>query len=66
MQPVYTLSETMQTLLRREIYAVEGHRVINDFTSGWQCECKVFAPKVHCDHVRQALRLRTVRKAPTP
>jgi hypothetical protein len=59
MQP---LSTPLHTVYPREIYAVDGHRVINDAASGWKCECRVFAPSLHCDHVRQAVRFRAVRE----
>jgi hypothetical protein len=56
----------MQTIYPREVYSVEGHRVINDANQGWKCECHVFAPNLQCDHVRQALRFRAIRQAAPP
>jgi hypothetical protein len=55
-----------ELIYRREVYSISGHRVTNDDASGWKCECRVFGPDLQCDHVRQALRLRTVRQTGEP
>lgn len=47
----------------REIFAIAGHRVTRDATSGWKCECTTFAPAFECDHVKEAVRLQSVRQA---
>jgi hypothetical protein len=47
----------------REVYSIGVHRVTNDALSGWKCECQGFAPSLHCDHVKEAVRLQSVRQA---
>lgn len=47
----------------REVYSIGPHRVTKDAQSGWKCECQGFVPSVECDHVKEAVRLQSVRQA---
>jgi hypothetical protein len=47
----------------REVYSIGAHRVTKDAQSGWKCECHGFAPSLECDHVKEAVRLQSVRQA---
>lgn len=47
----------------REVYSVGAHRVTKDALSGWKCECQGFAPSLECAHVKEAVRLQSVRQA---
>jgi hypothetical protein len=47
----------------REVFSIGAHRVTKDAASGWQCECQGFAPSLECDHVKEAVRLQSVRQA---
>jgi len=47
----------------REVYSIGAHRVTKDAISGWKCECQGFAPSLQCDHVKEAVRLQSVRQA---
>jgi hypothetical protein len=46
----------------REVYSIGAHRVTKDAASGWKCECQGFAPSLECDHVKEAVRLQSVRQ----
>jgi hypothetical protein len=50
----------------REVYSIGAHRVTNDALSGWKCECHGFAPNLQCDHVKEAVRLQSMRQARKP
>ena len=46
----------------REVYSIGVHRVTKDAMSGWKCECQGFAPSLECAHVKEAVRLQSVRQ----